>query len=233
MRAMRLRAICFDLDDTLWDVWPAITRAEQRLFDWLADHYPRVAEHHDIASMRARRMAVAAEFPDRMHDLTFLRTESLRRHLVEAGYPAEAAHDAFEVFFAVRNEVVPYADVMPALQRLSTRFRLLSLTNGNADLSRIGLASFFEHSLGAREAGAAKPDPRIFALLLERAGLAPDEVLHVGDDPHADVEGARAVGIPVVWINRGAMAWPGHLAEPDWVVADLSELADQLLDRVP
>ena len=230
---MRLRAICFDLDDTLWDVWPAITRAEQRLFDWLSTNYPRVSERHDIASMRDRRMAVAAEFPDRQHDLSFLRIESLRRHLVEAGYPAEAAHDGFEVFFSVRNEVEPYADVMPALQRLSGRFRLMSLTNGNADLARIGLAHFFEHSLGAREAGAAKPDPRIFSLLLERAGLEPDEVLHVGVDPAADVEGARAAGLPAVWINRNALAWPERFAQPEWTVTDLSELADRLLNQAP
>jgi putative hydrolase of the HAD superfamily len=218
-------AICLDLDDTLWAVGPAIERAEQALLEWLDRHCPRVTALHDLASMRSLRARVAEEFPGMRHDFTFLRREALLRHARQAGYPESVADQAFEVFYAVRNQVEPFADVVPALERLGRRYRLMSLSNGNADLGVIGLAQFFEHSVAAREAGAAKPDRRIFEALLDRAGLEPGQVAYVGDDPHADVEGARGAGLHAVWMDRFGRAWPDGLAPPACRVRNLEELA--------
>jgi putative hydrolase of the HAD superfamily len=174
--------------------------------------------------MRRVRSAVAEEFPGMRHDLGFLRREALRRLGHEAGYAYEDVAPAFDVFYAARNEVELFDDVLPALRQLQPRFRLMSLSNGNADLAVIGLSSYFEHALGAREAGAAKPDARIFDLMLERAGLEPPQVAYVGDDPHADVAGARAVGMRAVWIDRFGRPWPEELEPPAYRVGDLSEL---------
>lgn len=218
-------AICLDLDDTLWAVGPAIERAEQALLEWLDRHCPRVTALHDLASMRNLRAQVAEEFPGMRHDFTFLRREALLRHARQAGYPESVADQAFEVFYAARNQVEPFADVVPALERLGRRYRLMSLSNGNADLGVIGLAHYFEHSVAAREAGAAKPDRRIFGSLLDRAGLEPGQVAYVGDDPHADVEGARSAGLHAVWMDRFGRAWPDGLAPPACRVRDLAELA--------
>jgi FMN hydrolase / 5-amino-6-(5-phospho-D-ribitylamino)uracil phosphatase len=218
-------AICLDLDDTLWAVGPAIERAEQALLEWLDRHCPRVTALHDLASMRSLRVQVAEEFPGMRHDFTFLRREALLRHARQAGYPESVADQAFEVFYAARNQVEPFADVVPALERLGRRYRLMSLSNGNADLGVIGLAQFFEHSVAAREAGAAKPDRRIFDSLLDRAGLEPGQVAYVGDDPQADVEGARSAGMHAVWMDRFGRAWPDGLAPPAYRVRDLGELA--------
>lgn len=223
-----IRAVCLDLDDTLWPVGPAIARAEQAMLGWLADHCPVVLERHDAASMRAVRADVAAAHPDRRHDLTFLRRRSLERLVVEAGYPAEAAEGAFAAFFAERNRVDLFADVLPALERLAPRFRLLALSNGNADLGLIGLAAHFEFALSAREAGAAKPDRRIFEVLLERSALAPHEVVYVGDDPRADIEGARGAGLPAVWVDRAGQTWPADIEPPLHRVAHLGELVELL-----
>ncbi|MBS1199797.1 MAG: hypothetical protein H6R27_475 [Proteobacteria bacterium] len=218
-------AICLDLDDTLWPVGPVIERAERALHAWMDRHCPRVTAMHDLDSMRRLRARVAEEFPGMRHDLTFLRREALSRHALEAGYPASVADEAFEVFYAARNQVEPFADVVPALARLRGRYRLMSLSNGNADLRVIGLAQYFEQSLAAREAGAAKPDRRIFGSLLERAGLEPRQVVYVGDDPHADVEGARAAGLHAVWMDRFGRSWPDGLDPPSLAVRDLEELA--------
>jgi putative hydrolase of the HAD superfamily len=100
----------------------------------------------------------------------------------------------------------------------------MSLSNGNADLAVIGLSRYFEHVLGASEAGAAKPDARIFELLLQRAGLEPAQVAYVGDDPHADVAGARAVGMQAVWVDRFGRPWPEEVEPPAHRVGNLSEL---------
>jgi putative hydrolase of the HAD superfamily len=224
-----IAAICLDLDDTLWAVGPAIERAERVLLGWLGQHCPRVTEAHDLDGMRRQRLRVAEEFPAMRHDLSFLRHETLRRQVTAAGYSPAAADEAFAVFYAARNEVEPFADVVPALARLRSRYRLLSLSNGNADLAAIGLAGFFEHSVTARAAGAAKPDRRIFSSLLAQARLQPGEVMLVGDDPHADIEGARGAGLHATWINRFGRDWPGELAPPACVVRDLAELAALLL----
>ena len=221
-------AIIFDLDDTLWPVGPTILRAEHAMCEFLAERYPRVLERHTLESMRDLRARMAAEHPSMRHDFTWLRTRALLEHAREAGYPDAMAHEAFEVFYRARNRVELYDDVLPALERLSGRHRLFAASNGNADLAEVGIAGWFEATLAARDAGCLKPDPRIFRLLLERAGLAPDQALHVGDDPLADVEGARRAGIEAVWVNRRGEPWPEGLEPPARTVRSLAELASAL-----
>jgi len=222
-----VQAIIFDLDDTLWEVGPVIVRAEHAMLEFLAGRYPRVLELHTLDSMRDLRARMAIEHPAMRHDFTWLRLESLRRHAREAGYPEAMAQEAFAVFYRVRNEVTLYDDAVPALERLHARFRLFAISNGNADLAAIGLARFFEHALAARDAGMLKPDPRIFGLLLQRAGLGPERVVHVGDDVIADVEGARRAGVTPVWLNRAGEQWP-TAAPPPLTVGSLAELPDLL-----
>jgi putative hydrolase of the HAD superfamily len=224
----RIRAVFFDLDNTLWDVHPVIVRAEHAMFDFLQHRFPGVTERHDLESMRALRVQVACEFPDRRHDFTWLRLEALRRHAREAGYEESLAAAAFEVFYRARNEVVLYDDVRTTLERLAREYRLFAISNGNADLAVIGLARFFEASLTAREAGMLKPDPRIFEILLARAGLRAAEAAHVGDDADADVEGARRAGVMPIWLNRDGAAWPLPSPAPAHVVTRLDELPDML-----
>jgi putative hydrolase of the HAD superfamily len=224
-----VQAVIFDLDDTLWEVGPVIVRAEHVMLDFLAGRYPRVLELHTLDSMRNLRARMALEHPAMRHDFTWLRLESLRRHAREAGYPEAMAEEVFAVFYRARNEVTLYEDVLPALERLHGRFRLFAISNGNADLAAIGLARFFEHAVAARDAGVLKPDPRIFALLLQRAGVVAEHALHAGDDVVADVEGARRAGITPVWVNRVGADWPAAASPRPLTVRSLAELA-ALLD---
>ena len=117
--------------------------------------------------------------------------------------------------------------MLPALTQLAARFPLVSLTNGNADIQRIGIAHLFRFSISSRDCGVAKPAPEIFHAACERLGLAPSAVLHVGDDPDLDVAGARMAGLRTAWINRTGAAW-SHPQRPDLIASDLATLADQL-----
>ena len=223
-----IRAICVDLDDTLWPVTPVIERAERRLYAWLAEHYPRISATTSVEDMRQTRTAVVGEHPERCHDLGFLRREVIARHARAAGYSTALVDAAFAVFQEARHEVHLYEDVRPALADLKRRYRLISLTNGNAQVERIGLDDLFEHSITAVEVGAAKPHPAMFAAVVAYAGLDPAEIAHVGDDPVVDVAGARAAGLFSVWMNREARPWPGTDTKPHAEVRDLHELAELL-----
>jgi HAD superfamily hydrolase (TIGR01549 family) len=218
------RILSFDLDDTLWPVAPVIAAAEETLFSWLRAHYPRAVHGHSIESMRALRARVAEQFPEHGHDLTFLRRHALAQQLQAAGHAEASADEALEVFFTARNRVDLYADVRPALSRLHSRYRLFAVSNGNADLGRCGIGDLFDGHITARAAGAAKPDARIFAQLLNAAGAQAAEVLHIGDDPLADVVGATCAGIPAVWLNRHSREWPLELAPPARTVTTLAEI---------
>jgi FMN hydrolase / 5-amino-6-(5-phospho-D-ribitylamino)uracil phosphatase len=220
-----LRAVSLDLDNTLWDTPPVLARAEAVLREWLVAHCPGIAGRFDAAALARLRLAVAGEQPERAHDLSFVRTEALRRAARAAGYDAAVAERAFAVFLAARNEIVPFDEVPAALARLAARLPLYALSNGNACVWRVGLGRHFRAAIDAAGAGAAKPDARIFARLLAVAGLAADEVLHVGDDAVADVAGARAAGLRSAWLNRGGAPWPATLLRPDYELTDLAALA--------
>lgn len=225
---MKVRAICFDLDNTLWDVWPVIMRAEQKMYDFLAQRYPRVVASMTLQMMRTAREQTAAAHPQMRHDFTFLRKQTLREHAREFGYAEAMVEEAFGAFIQARNEVELYADVLPALEQLHKRYRLFTASNGNADLARIGIAHFFERTIAARHVGALKPDPAIFRKVIEDTDLQAHDVVYVGDDPQLDVEGARGAGMHAIWVDRQGSEWPPQIAPAAHTVRSLTELVELL-----
>jgi HAD superfamily hydrolase (TIGR01549 family) len=225
-----LRVVSLDLDDTLWDMWPVIRRAETVLARWLRDRYPRVGQMFPPEAMRGLRATMIARYPDRRHDVSFLRRATLEHCFEVTGHDRLDAHAAFDVFMQERNRVELFDDVVPALERMARRFELIAVTNGNADLEKIGLAHFFEHVVSACKVGASKPSREIFDAALRRCGAAREQVMHVGDDLTADVEGALGAGLRAVWINRSGQRWPGDEDETPRhrEVQSLRELADML-----
>jgi putative hydrolase of the HAD superfamily len=227
-----VRAICFDLDNTLWQIEPVLNRAERILADWLGHRYPRITERFTTAEMFEVRAALLAEEPHQAHDLSYLRRETLARCAVRVGYNRDIAHEAFAVWHTARNQVEPYGEVIPALEELKRRFRLATLTNGNADLTVIGLAHHFEVSFSAGALGYAKPDPRAYVALADALTLPAAEILFVGDEPHADVIGPRSAGMQTVWVNRAGAVWPDALPAADASVTDLAGLAVLLSEKL-
>ena len=200
------------------------------LQDWLHRFAPATVAHHDKAAWLALRRSVVADRPDWAHDLSALRQETIRRALLAAGDDPALAVPAFEAFFAERQRVELFADVLPALARLAARWPIVALTNGNADVHRVpGLGQYFHASLSASALGLAKPAPAVFAAACQRAGALPAHTLHIGDDPTLDVDGALAAGLQAAWVRRPdlpAVSAPG--GQPQHVVASLSELAERL-----
>lgn len=219
-----IRAISLDLDDTLWPIRPTIERAEKALHHWLVAHAPMTAAlFASPMALREIREYMVHNRPDLRHDLSALRRESIRLALYRAGDDALLAEPAFEAFFAERQKVQLFDDALPALEFLSARFPLVALSNGNADLQRIGLARYFQAAISAREFGAGKPDPRIFHAAAGAVDLLPQDLLHVGDDATLDVLGALNAGMQTIWVNRGEHLWP-YADLPHATVGDLAEL---------
>lgn len=226
-----IKAITFDLDDTLWAIWPVVERAEKRLHDWLAGHYPRIPAQFTPLQLRELCDEIAATHPDIAHDRTQLRKDALQLVAQRCGYVEFDVETAFTVFYLARNAVQLFADVRPALERLAQRYKLASLSNGNADVRLIGLDDVFSFSLNAIDTGAAKPGPQMFDLARHRFNVAAEHIVHVGDDPEHDIQGAANVGFQTVWINRTGRDWPDHLKRADMEITDLQQLEFALLQR--
>lgn len=205
------RAISFDLDDTLWACDDVIGRAEEAVYGWLRTHFPRITEEYDLEAMRQVRMETAAVRPELQADLTRLRYETLAWHARRAGYTPDLADAAVEVFLDERHRVQLYDDVGPVLEQLVGRFRLIALTNGNADVHRAGIGDWFDIALSAADVGAPKPDPAMFDQACGALGIRPGELLHVGDDPLRDVHAAHRFGARTFWVNREGREWPEDL----------------------
>lgn len=228
----KIKAITLDLDDTLWPVWPAIAGAEKALNAWLAPRAPGAAALiGDATSRLALREAVQAERPDKVHDMSFLRQAMLRQALQQFGEDTALVAPAFEVFLTQRMQVDLFHDALPALTFLAQRFALVAVSNGNADVHRVGIGAHFQASVSAHVLGVAKPDVRIFQAAAASVGVAANEVLHVGDDATLDVLGGLGAGMQTVWVNRHGEAW-AHAQQPHVTVSTLHTLCE-LLAEVP
>ncbi|MDP3311221.1 MAG: HAD family hydrolase [Polaromonas sp.] len=221
-----IKAITLDLDDTLWPVWPAIERAEAALDTWLGRHAPMTAAM--FANPKARhdiREQVLRTRPELKHNLSAIRREAIRLALYRSKENPLLADEAFEVFFEARHHVTLFDDVVLALEFLSARYPLVALSNGNADVGRIGLGKYFRAAISAQQFGVGKPDPRIFHAAAGAVDVPAHKVLHVGDDATLDVLGALNAGMQTAWVNRSDHLWTQD-ASPHETVTSLTELCD-------
>ena len=224
----KIRAISIDLDDTLWPIWPTIERAERALLLWLFDHAPKTAALHADAAVRIDiREQLHLDRPDLKHDFSGLRLEAIRMALRRGLDDPSLAEQAFEIFFAERQRVDLFPDALPALEFLASRWPVIALSNGNADVHRVGIGRFFKGRIAAREIGVGKPDRRIFEAAAHAADVPAAQMLHIGDDPTLDALGALKAGMQAAWLNRDGRPWE-HEPQPQVQVAGLVELCVQL-----
>tara|TARA_R110002094_G_scaffold57798_6_gene68943 strand:+ start:1097 stop:1807 length:711 start_codon:yes stop_codon:yes gene_type:complete len=228
---MTIKVISFDLDDTLWAVKPVIVQANHALYHWLECHAPGFTEHYQLKDFDRLRIEVLERQPEISHSVTAIRLAVLRRGLTKSGYSADEVNAltqaAFDVFIAARNQVTLFQHAQQMLTELSTQYRLIALSNGNADIDRIGLGGLFEFALNADQVGQAKPHPLMFEQMLERCAVAADQVIHVGDHPEHDILGAQNAGLHSLWVNFARTPWAGG-TPPDLESHCLSEVAAKI-----
>jgi len=225
---MSFEIITLDLDDTLWDSDPALRRAESAVYQFLESNYPVICDRYSIEDLVSHRQQVLRERPDIGHDFTKLRHTALRLLAVECNCPTELADTAIEIFLDVRSQVELYEDVVPALEDLHADYRLVALSNGNADVNKAGVGHLLEFAVSPAEVGASKPDPAMFDYVLELTGCARDAVVHVGDEPETDIAGAYRAGVASVWINRKGRNWPETHPPPRAAIDRLDQLREAM-----
>ncbi len=208
------KLICFDLDDTLWPCMDTIYRAEQTMYDWLAEHRPKITQTYSINQLREKRKQLVSNRPELGSDLSAARRAHLKQLADEFLYDDDWVEEAFLVFYEARQKVQLYDDVVPVLSALKTDYTLAALTNGNAHISKTGLGNLFDFQISAADVQAAKPSPLMFYRAMEIANASPEQTLHIGDHPTHDILGANNAGVDSVWIRRFEQKWDGLEAEP-------------------
>ena len=114
------------------------------------------------------------------------------------------------------------------LSDLSQEYRLFALTNGNADIHRVGIGQFFEGAISSADVGASKPDPAMFNAALSQSGVSAPGAVHIGDHLYDDILGANRAGMHSIWFNRdGAYDNDGE-SKPSAEVQSLSALPDSI-----
>lgn len=220
-----IRVVGLDLDDTLWETPPVIRRANQVLFDWLTERYPRMVAGQDVDSLHRACIAFMDSRPEEKYHLSNLRRSFLRHLAAEAEYAEDFVEEAFQVFLAARNRIdTLFDDTLPVLERLRKDHHLVALTNGNACVERVGIGHLFAAQWSSEAVGAAKPAPDMFHAALAHFRAEPEEMVHVGDHPRHDVQGALNAGIHAVWLNRDGSAWPQDEPVPHAEIRSLVQL---------
>lgn len=224
-----IRLISFDLDDTLWDVRPALQAAEAAQWQYLERRYPTLALRLiSSEEMGVIRQQLLNEQPILAHRISQFRSAFIGRLLQSKGVGRveadDAAEKAFAAFYTERHKVTVYEDAPDVLEKLARSFLLAALTNGNADVMQTQIGYRFDYAWRAEQFGVSKPDPEFFKQAFRVAGVTPEEVIHVGDCHKNDVSGAVDAGARAVWYNPAGE--PSAIAHA--VITDLKGLPDAI-----
>jgi putative hydrolase of the HAD superfamily len=222
---MPIKVLAFDLDDTLWDMRPTLLRAEKVLIAWLTENCSDCS--FSGQDMRQVREQLLDKEPGLAVNLSELRTRVISETLIAADYPpaqaASYAEEAFQVFFEARNQVAFFDGAIDSLDSLHNEYVLGSLTNGNADIDKLGLSHYFSFAFSAADVGSPKPAPDLFVAALKHTGVDVQEMIYIGDHPLLDMDAAKKLGINTIWINLSEQEFDGSLA-PDQQITHLGQL---------
>lgn len=246
-----VRAIYFDLDDTLCGYWVASKAGLKATFEELA---PAGVTPESMMANWARAFR---EFSPRLRELGYYegylasgepsRTEQMRRALLKAGINDSALAERLSARYAeARNSNLKlFPDAIAVLDSLAARYPLGLITNGPADIQRqeiatVGIERYFQHIVIEGEFGKGKPLPELFAHACEALSTQPEQTLMVGNSYLHDVKAAMDAGWKAVWIRRptdvppsaGDRSLPEPLPEgapePHATITSLLELLDLL-----
>ena len=228
-----IRAVFFDVDDTLFDR----SLAQRKVLEIVVQQFP-----HIFGAFGVERVARAFTESDRITAEDFeagapsegLRQKRSRLFLQLLDLREDLADAITEVYvrdYPTVDASMPGA--VPLVKELSRRFIVGVVSNGLPDvqyrkLEAMGLGEVFSCIVLSEEIGIRKPDPGIFHHAAWLLQLQPAECLYVGDSYASDVVGAKASGMLTCWLNRGQSVTLSEHAKADFLVSSLKQLGEIL-----
>ena len=206
-----IKLITFDLDDTFWDIKSTIINAEINSRKWIEDRIKKKIEWGTFDDFLEIRNELIKENPSLDYDLGLLRKKMIAYHTQKYFKNEkdldEFIEEAYSFFLEERHKVEFFNDVITVLEKLSLNYKLGVLTNGNADIKKLGIDYMFDFSVSSMDVKSNKPDQGHFIKAKELSQINFHNTLHVGDHPVNDVYGARELGINVMWFNPNNLVW--------------------------
>ena len=228
----QIKLITFDLDNTLWNIDSQISLAEESLYSWLCQEVTSFSHHYSFNDLRLARQDHSKHHQRLKNRRSLLRVQSLQQQLLTCGLTEQNAYKtavaAFNEFLTKRSDINLFEGVKDMLEYLSTRYQLVVITNGNADLIQIGLAHWFDALFYADHYGLAKPHPKIFEAALHRCDALPSESIHIGDHCHEDIIAAQNVGMHTIWFNSLHQSWIEDKTRPIIEVQEITQIVDAI-----
>lgn len=226
------KIISFDLDDTLYDNRDVIRTANQQFLS-------RLQQTSQIAELNAEiwqtwKDRMAQQEPVLCEDVTAWRKLSMQKMLEYYGKSAEEiqliSNHVIHHFLEWRHKITIPSKSITVLNLLKQRYRLAAITNGNVVPSRVGFNQFDAVYCGGLQ-GRAKPHQDLFHQTAEYFGVQPHEILHIGDNPVTDVQGAIQAGCQAGWMNlsgKNMRVFSDVTLLPTVEISDLIQLLDLL-----
>ncbi|NVD08183.1 5-amino-6-(5-phospho-D-ribitylamino)uracil phosphatase YigB [Vibrio sp. JPW-9-11-11] len=199
-----IKAMTFDLDDTLYDNRPIIRQVEKQMVRWLHTTHP-VSASQSLSWWRELKLQLARQDAWLVNDVTLWRFKQIEQGLLQLGYSATQAHQAaqqaIDKVLSLRSDFTVPQETHRVMSELAERLPLVAITNGNVDVEKIGLADYFSLVLKAGPDGYAKPHRQLFDKAQQHLGVPAENILHVGDHVTSDVLGAKQSGLQACWFN--------------------------------
>ena len=209
---MKIKAVTFDLDDTLWPLREVIIHAHKESNNWIIDKFPKMSKVLFTEQEQKMWQKLIAKDNSLRHRLSELRKKVIETLLIENGVSNEDAKatskDAFDIFLKLRHDITYFEGTLEVLKSLKEKYTLGVLTNGNASIETLKIDHLFDFYLNAEMVNDSKPGAKMFKEALKITQLKPGEVCHVGDHPDNDVEAAVKLGMKAIWLNLLDADWP-------------------------
>jgi len=226
-----LKAVIFDIDDTLFDREQAQRQIVRLIARELRDVFAGIDEETVIdAFLESDRVALHEYYSSSIGSGDSVRTGRSKAFLRILGLDEDCADRITTMYVQQYPAInVPVEGAKSVVENIAGRFPLGVVSNGLPDvqyqkLRTIGLEHFFRCILLSEEIGIRKPDPRIFWQASGLLNKKPDECLYVGDSYHADVVGARNAGMKACWFNPHGLLISRVSSRPDFEISALDEI---------
>ncbi|WP_448565713.1 HAD-IA family hydrolase [Thalassotalea ganghwensis] len=227
-RLLPIKAISFDLDDTLYSNYPVMLATDSAMTRYFSKCLPKQSQAYDHHYWFVIRKQLLQQYPHWSHDVGFLREQVYFHGLKALGFDEHQAQsmasDAMAHFLHHRSNFQVPKSVHQLLEQLRQHYPIVAISNGNVDTEKIGIRDYFTDIFHADLTQKQKPSPDMFYKACQKLGIAARELLHVGDCGRSDIYGAIMAGCQTAWVSSYDVGKPLSIL-PNCELTDVEELA--------